>query len=281
MSSNRIAPAVRTRIASGTLAWLGLLCSLSGHAVHAQLAAQSQPTASEGRVILPDNASPQRYDIEIRPDAARLTFRGSVRVRLDVKQPTSTLTLNAADLTVDRVAMAEQRAVPKLRRDAGKQQLTFIWPSVLQPGPHTLSIEYHGRINQQSSGLFALDYPTPKGKRRALYTQFESTDARRFVPCWDEPGRKAVFALSAVVPAALMAVSNTPIASTETLPKGLKRVNFTASPRMSSYLLFFALGDFERVHRRLASVDVGVIVKRGDTAKACFALGTAAQILPY
>jgi aminopeptidase N len=282
MPSHRIAPAARIRIAPGALAWLGLLCSLPGGAAHAPSAAESSlAAASEGRVVLPDNASPQRYDIEIRPDASRLTFRGSVRVRLDVKRPTSTITLNAADLTIDRVVMAGQRAAPKIRQDAGKQQLTFVWPSALQPGPHALSIEYHGRINQQSSGLFALDYPTPKGKRRALYTQFESTDARRFVPCWDEPGRKAVFALSAVVPAGLMAVSNMPIASTGTRRDGLKLVNFAPSPRMSSYLLFFALGDFERVHRRLGSVDVGVIVKRGDMAKASFALDTAMQILPY
>jgi len=37
---------------------------------------------------------------------------------------------------------------------------------------------------------------------------------------------------------------------------------------MSSYLLFFALGEFERAHRRVGGVDVGVIARRGDLATA-------------
>jgi aminopeptidase N len=72
-----------------------------------------------------------------------------------------------------------------------------------------------------------------------------------------------------------------PVTGSETLPKGLKRVRFARTPRMSSYLLFFALGEFERTHRRVGGVDLGVIVKPGDLATANFALDAAAQILPY
>jgi aminopeptidase N len=49
---------------------------------------------------------------------------------------------------------------------------------------------------------------------------------------------------------------------------------------MSSYLLFFGVGDLERVHRAVDGVDVGVVVKRGDTASASYA-SMAANILPY
>jgi aminopeptidase N/DNA-binding beta-propeller fold protein YncE len=272
----------RARLAPAYRGCAGCLCGLLIGLAHAQSVGEAPPaSAAEARIVLPDIASPRRYDIEIRPDASHLTFRGSVRVRIDVKRPTSTITLNAADLTIDRAAFDEQPAAPKIRQDAERQQLTLIAGALIQPGEHTLSIDYHGRIYQQPAGLFALDYETPKGKRRALYTQFEATDARRFVPCWDEPGSKAVFVLSAVVPSGLMAVSNMPIASTQPLSGELQRVNFAPSPRMSSYLLFFALGDFERAHRGLGKVDLGVIVKRGDSAKAAFALETAAQILPY
>ena len=72
-----------------------------------------------------------------------------------------------------------------------------------------------------------------------------------------------------------------PVASTEALPGQLKRVRFATTPKMSTYLLFFGLGDFERVHRDVAGVDVGVVVKRGDTAQAAYALDAAARILPY
>ena len=54
--------------------------------------------------------------------------------------------------------------------------------------------------------------PTSTGKpARALFTQFEAADARRFVPSWDEPDYKATFDLTARVPANQMAVGNMPV----------------------------------------------------------------------
>jgi len=144
-----------------------------------------------------------------------------------------------------------------------------------------LRIAYSGRINDQAAGLFHLDHDTAQGAARSLFTMFEDSDARRFVPSWDEPARRATFELTATVPAALMAVGNMPVAQTEALPGDLKRVRFAKTPPMSTYLLFFGLGDFERVSRDVGGVDVGVIVKRGDTAQAGYALDAAAQLLPF
>jgi aminopeptidase N len=50
---------------------------------------------------------------------------------------------------------------------------------------------------------------------------------------------------------------------------------------VSTYLLFFGAGDFERVHRVVQGVDVGIVVKRGDTANAAYALDATAELLPY
>ena len=78
-----------------------------------------------------------------------------------------------------------------------------------------------------------------------------------------------------------MAISNTPIASNASLGGGLKRVRFRKTPPMSTYLLFFGLGDFERIHQDVDGVDVSsVIMKRGDSAKGKFALDAACKILP-
>jgi aminopeptidase N len=60
-----------------------------------------------------------------------------------------------------------------------------------------------------------------------------------------------------------------------------KRVRFAQSPRMSTYLLFLGIGDFERIHQDVDGVDVGIVVKRGDTGKAAFALEQATQLLRY
>jgi len=236
--------------------------------------------ASE-REVLPATVSPQHYRIELTPDAGSLTYHASVSIDILVHRATHQIVLNSADIVIDSATLAGQRAAPAISYDAKLQTASFTWQRELAAGARTLRLAYHGKIYQQASGLFALDYDTPHGKARALFTQFENADARRFVPCWDEPDRKATFELTATVPADQMALSNMPIASTDALPGDFKRVHFAVTPRMSSYLLFFGLGDFERVHRDVDGVDVGVVVKRGDTASAAYALEAAARILPY
>jgi aminopeptidase N len=78
-----------------------------------------------------------------------------------------------------------------------------------------------------------------------------------------------------------MAISNMPVAQLTSLSPTLQRVRFAQSPRMSTYLLFVGVGDFERIHRQVDNVDLGVVVKRGDTVKAAYALDEAAKILHY
>ena len=243
-------------------------------------AAQTAP-AAEARVVLPADVTPDHYDLAIVPDAAALSFKGKVRIDLTVHQATRQIVLNAADLVIDHAALAGEPAAPTVAYDDKAQTASFGFSHPLKPGHYALSLDYHGKIFQQASGLFALDYQAGGSTRRALFTQFENSDARRFLPCWDEPGRKATFTLTATVPPDEMAVSNMPAAETKPAEGKLQTVRFAETPRMSSYLLFFGLGDFERVHRKVGDVDVGVIVKRGDTANAAFALDAASEILPY
>ena len=240
----------------------------------------SSPALGE-RVMLPAAVTPDHYRIEITPDAGALTFKGSVEIDITVHQAVSQIVLNSADIVIDRAGLSGQTKVDAVNYDDKAQTATLALTQELKPGAYTLSLAYHGKIYQQASGLFALDYDTPKGKARALFTQFENSDARRFVPSWDEPARKATFELTATVPADQSAISNMPIAATDVLADNLKRVHFAVTPKMSSYLLFFGMGDFERVQRTVDGVDVGVVVKRGDTGSAAFALDAASRILPY
>ncbi len=246
----------------------GLVCAL----------AEAPPS---GRVVLPDTVVPIHYDISFQPDSKNLTFTASAAIRVRVKAPTDSIVLNAADLVIDRAALSGASAAPTLSYDAMVQTATFSFPSRLEPGEYVLSLDYHGRIYQQAYGLFALDYATPAGTARSLFTQFENSDARRFVPCWDEPALKATFSLTATVPAGLLPVSNMPVSSTDALPGGMARIHFAETPKMSCYLLFFGVGDLERIHRDVDGTDVGVIVEQGDTASGQYALDTAANILRY
>ena len=119
--------------------------------------------------------------------------------------------------------------------DAAAETATFTAPRPVAPGRHRLAVRWHGPITRFTSGFFALDYASPDGTpRRMIATKFEPAAARRFMPLWDEPSAKASFALTAEVPAAEMAVSNTPIVREVLLGDGRKRVTFGRTPRMSS-----------------------------------------------
>ena len=237
--------------------------------------------ATADRIVLPNNVIPENYELSVIPDAAAMTFTGSVKIDVYVKKPAREIKLNAADLVFTQATLSGMTAAPTVSFDTEQETAALTFPATISAGHHVLTIDYKGKINQHPAGLFALDYDTATGKKRALFTQFENSDARRFLPSWDEPGYKTTFTLTATVPADQMTISNTPIASTEPLPGGLARVHFAPSPKMSSYLLFFGVGDFERVSRKVNGVDVGIVVKRGDTDKAQFALDAASRILPY
>lgn len=244
-------------------------------------AAPAKPTA-KARVVLPTTARPTRYDITITPNPEALTFQGQARITLDVVQATDRIMLNAADLTFGKVALSGVDEAPKVVLDDERQTAAFVFGKTLAPGRYTLSIDYTGKIYQQASGLFALDYEDADGaKHRALFTQFENSDARRFAPMWDEPGIKAVYSLTVVTPADQMAVSNMPEAQVTPRADGKMSVRFQDSPKMSSYLAFMAMGDFERISRKVGPTDVGVIVRRGDAVKAQFALDAAVKLLGY
>ena len=257
-------------------------CALAAWLVLALPALAATPAA---RVVLPDAVTPEHYRIDFTPDIEGLTFKGSVEIDVNVRRATNTIVLNAADLVIDSAALSGESSTPAVSLDDKVQTATLTFGKPLATGPRKLKLGYHGTIYTSATGLFALDYQAPKGSQkqqlRALFTQFENSDARRFVPCWDEPGVKATYELSTTLPADLMPVSNMPVAATEKLAGGLQRVQFARSPKMSSYLLFFGAGDFERVHRTVQGVDIGIVVKRGDTANAAYALDATAELLPY
>ncbi|MBS0213274.1 MAG: M1 family metallopeptidase [Proteobacteria bacterium] len=233
---------------------------------------------------LPRSVRPTHYDIHVVPDAKNLRFAGHVAIDIEVLQATDRIVLNALDMTFPNAQLqsadgAAALAAPTVSVDHDVQTATFAFARAIAPGSYRLVLDYTGRIGTQANGLFAIDYDSKAGKQRALYTQFENSDARRFMPSWDEPAYKATFTLSADVPAGQMAVSNMPIAQTTDLGHGMQRVQFQTTPKMSSYLLFFGLGDFERATTHLGDTQIGVVTQQGKGAQAAFALDSAKTIL--
>lgn len=228
---------------------------------------------------LPAGVTPVHYEIRVEPDAQTLSFAGAATIDVEVARETREIALNALDLEIES-ANLDGRPVPRVVLDPVAQVVRLGFDTPVAEGRHRLEFVYRGRIYTNATGLFAVDYDTPDGPRRMLTTQFEATDGRRFAPMWDEPAAKATFALEVVVPSGQSAYSNMP-AERVLEEGGRQRIRFAASPRMSSYLLHLSVGELERISRKVAGVDVGVVARKGAADSGRYALEAAAELLPW
>ncbi|MGO4475186.1 M1 family metallopeptidase [Massilia sp. 2TAF26] len=247
-------------------------------------AAPKAAAVQEATTQLPRGVIPSHYEIALTPDAAGGRFTANAGITVNITKATDSITLNAADLSFNSVSLVPAAGgsaqAARVKVDAGAQTATFSFERPLAPGLYKLSLDYSGVIGTQAVGLFSLDYPGLEGKQqRAIYTQFENSDARRMIPSWDEPAYKATFSLEATIPAGQMAVSNMPPSSVTRLPDGRQRVVFAKTPKMSTYLLFFGAGDFERATTKVEGTELGVVTRRGAIDQARFALDSSKDIL--
>jgi aminopeptidase N len=246
--------------------------------------AQQKAAGPDVPTQLPRNARPLHYSISVVPDAANLRFAGSAVIDIEILEATDSITLNAAALEFGTATLTDggnKNVEARASVDAEKQIVTFQFPSTLSPGNHRLAINYTGTINRHATGLFALDYDSAEGRKRALFTQFEAPDARRFVPCWDEPNYRAPFDLRVTVPPGQDAIGNMPQSSRTPKPDGSSEIVFASTPSMSSYLLFLGVGEFDRITTTAAGTEIGVVAKKGDGEKGRWALESSAKILPF
>ena len=193
---------------------------------------------------LPQTVQPDHYSLTLTPDLQHATFSGTESIDVTTTRPLDAITLNAAEIDFQSVTVTtagkEQKATVSL--DKVKEQATFNFPEKLPAGKATLRIVFTGILNNELRGF----YLSKTARRNYAVTQFEATDARRAFPCFDEPAFKAAYDVTLVVDSGDTAISNNPIESDTPGPSaGKHTLRFFTTPRMSTYLLAFLVGDFE------------------------------------
>ncbi|MBI5444784.1 MAG: M1 family metallopeptidase [Deltaproteobacteria bacterium] len=202
---------------------------------------------------LPSTVIPSRYDLVVEPDLEKASFKGSVRIEVEVREPTAEIALNAKELELPEARVAGVGLPgrpgpwrPDVVLDAELDRVLLRLPEPVPPGAYVLELSFRGTLNEKLAGFYRSTFSDEQGEQRTIATtQFESTDARRAFPCFDEPAFKATFAVTLVVPEELFAVSNGPVESIEPAGGGKKRVRFAETMKMSTYLLAFVVGPLE------------------------------------
>ncbi|MDR3763781.1 MAG: M1 family metallopeptidase [Acidobacteriota bacterium] len=188
---------------------------------------------------LPNTVIPSSYDLTFAPDLATATFTGEETIHVRVAAPSAAIVLNASELKIDEATVGEQKATVTL--DEAKEQATLTLPAAVPAGETEIHLRFTGVLNDKLRGF----YLSKSKRRNYAVTQFEATDARKAFPGFDEPSYKAVFHVTLVVDKGDTAISNGSIVSDTPGPgEGKHTLKFSASPKMSSYLLAMLVGDF-------------------------------------
>src|SRR5437867_2765396 len=199
---------------------------------------------------LPTTVTPERYELKLTPDLSTWTFAGEENVSIRVLEPVHEIVLNAAELEFHSVSLklpGGKRLSGSARFDSDNEQAILDFPETLSTGLGELQLSFSGILNDKLHGFYRSTYKDANGREKPLAsTQFESTDARRAFPCWDEPAFKAVYQVTLVVDEKLTAISNARVLRETVLPgTGKKEVVFADSMKMSTYLVAFIVGEFE------------------------------------
>ncbi|PJF20032.1 Peptidase M1, membrane alanine aminopeptidase domain-containing protein [Paramicrosporidium saccamoebae] len=236
------------------------------------------------RDVLPTNVRPINYDLHVEPDMTNFVFDG--RVKLNSKElAIKSAVVITSDEYAHRLAIDHFREINAQHSfDTVKEVLTLALPKTLKSGSNVVvDIEYSGIINDKMAGFYRSSYVDKKSGATTYMgaTQFESTDARQALPCWDEPAVKATFDVTLVIPEGQVGLSNMDITSSET-SNGKTTLKFRRTPIMSTYLLAWVVGDLESIETtNKHGVTVRVFSTKGDIHQGKFALDVASRTLDF
>lgn len=223
---------------------------------------------------------PSNYELRFSPDLSKATFEGEETIHLKVRTPGSRVVLHSLGLSIREATLTQGKAnlIGAVALDPNEQTATISFPQKIAEGSAELHLLFSGQLNDSLRGFYL---SRGKGRNYAV-TQFEATDARRAFPCFDEPDFKATFDVTLVIDSADTAISNGRIVSDIPGPgKGKHTLKFSQSPKMSSYLVAMAVGDFQCLAGSMDGVPIRICATPEKKDLGAFALESAQHILHF
>jgi aminopeptidase N len=233
---------------------------------------------------------PEHYELILHPDAQNLRFNGTVVMTgKKTGRPSKRITLHQKDLKITSAAVQyhgkrgdEIINLDRTNTHSAYDELRLHSQQMLYPGSYTIRLEFNGVITPELKGIYPANYKHKGKDKRIIITQLESHHAREAFPCIDEPEAKATFKLTVTAPEHETVLSNTPEESHKKIGK-LVAHTFEQTPKMSTYLLAFAMGE---LHYSEAISKAGIAVRSWATIaqpkeRLEYATQEAAKILDF
>ena len=181
-----------------------------------------------------DYFTPEHYDLDLKINDEKTRIHGTVLLRGVAK--VETIKLHAVRMEIKSVSVDGVKFEDFTHADG-------VLMVKMSLGEHELKIKFVSKIEADMEGAYLSTYEYEGETQKIVATQFESHYARECFPCVDEPRAKATFKLRICSVEGDQILSNMPVEFT-TVQEGLKTVEFAETPRMSTYLVAFAVGKF-------------------------------------
>ncbi|MFZ2483781.1 MAG: aminopeptidase, partial [Streptococcus parauberis] len=221
--------------------------------------------------------SPENYNLFLDINRENKTFTGNVAINGEAFD--NHISFHQKDLELHSILLDNEDLVFSV--DHANEAVHVELPTT---GTMTVVIEFSGIITDNMTGIYPSYYTIDGKSKEVISTQFESHFAREDFPCIDEPQAKATFDLSIKFDQkeSEIVISNMPETNVE-LRQETGIWIFDTTPRMSSYLLAFGLGDLHGVTAKSkGGTEVGVFAtKAHPTSSLEFSLNIAVRIIDF
>jgi alanyl aminopeptidase len=224
--------------------------------------------------VLSKVAKPITQSVKLNLDPAKDIFSGSTSINLEVTEATKQLQLNGLEYSTSNIMLTGAKDCQMKATMQTTGVVLFDCPHTIEPGKYTLSMDFTAPYNRQSVGL----YKTVDAGQPYLFTQFEMSDARRAFPSFDEPEYKIPFQVTITAPSTEKVYSNTPEMSV-TDNNGSTTHVFKQTKPLPSYLVAFAVGQFEEIEVKGMKVPGRVITTKDKIELAHYAAKKMPEVL--
>jgi len=219
-----------------------------------------------------------------------MRFSGTVIIKgKKVGRPSQRITLhqNGLKVTSAKVTKHDKKGdqelpVARINNQDSLLEVRLHTEGMVYPGEYTLELAFEAPITDGMTGIYPCYFKDGETDKKLFMTQFESHYAREAFPCIDEPEAKAVFTMTLVTRPDIAVLGNTPVQEQKTVD-GKQVTTFEPTPRMSTYLLAFVIGEMVSKSTKTArGTDVNVWATVAQPAKSLdFALDVAKRSIEF
>ncbi|AQS36074.1 aminopeptidase N [Shewanella psychrophila] len=224
--------------------------------------------------VLSKQTKPVSQAVSLALDPTKDNFSGSTDIKIQVLEKTKVIQLNGVDYTAKNIQLSGDQACEMTAKMLDTGIVNLVCEQDIEPGSYSLHLDFTAPYNRQSVGL----YKTVDAGVPYLFTQFEMSDARRSFPVFDEPEYKIPFQITITSPSKEKVYSNTPVVSTKVEGELTTHV-FAQTKPLPSYLIAYAVGQFEEVTIEGMKIPGRVITTKGKIDLAQYAVKEMPAIL--